>query len=102
MRAFKRGALLDEVMAACCAWVELLADPNEMGTCRLSARAASPQVGVVLTLLSWPAGMRKVETGPLAREGLPLIGIAVTCTVDESATLKLKSKLALMALGSPG
>jgi hypothetical protein len=46
-------------------------------------------------------GTWKLATGPLTSAGLPLTGVAVTCTVDEFRTLKEISMLAVVGCGSP-
>ncbi len=79
-----------------------LACPSATGNCKLIAKDASPQVGVVVILLNWPSEIWKVVSGPFTSAGLPFRGLALTWMVDESMTLKLISAWALIGWRSPG
>src|SRR5712691_10408695 len=93
--------LANVVMPVCCDW-DTWACARETGKSKCTAKAASPQPGVVLMLLSWPREMWKVVNAPLTSVGLPFKGLALTCMVEALMTLKFTSILALIGWGSPG
>src|SRR5947209_7322101 len=76
--------------------------PKATGNCRFKASAELPQPGVEYMEFSEPSGMWKVVRGPLTSDGLPFMGNALTCAVDELSTLNLMSMLEVIACGSPG